>query len=174
MALLEVGAVAPDIKALGDDGKPVTLSGLRGHHVLVYFYPMDDTSGCTAEACSLNNALDDLRDCGADVIGVSTQDDTSHRRFRDKNGLRFALAADTDRAIADAYGVGHKFRILTLVARQSFLVGPDGKIVEVWQHVNPLTHADEVLDAVKRHTPALKGSQRPLRRGGAPAGRRPS
>ena len=151
MALLSVGSEAPDIAARDAGGAVVHLRDMRGRHVLVYFYPKDDTPGCTTEACTLNDALDDLDACGADVIGVSTDSDESHGRFRTKYNLRFALAADPDRRIADAYGVGRTLGILPVSARTSFLVGPDGRIAEVWPRVNPSRHSAEVLAAVKRH-----------------------
>jgi thioredoxin-dependent peroxiredoxin len=150
MTLLAAGDKAPEVVAKDASGAELSLSGLRGRWVLVYFYPKDDTPGCTVEACSLNDALDDLAECGADVIGVSTQSDESHVKFRTKYGLRFALAADTHGKIARAYGTGKELGILPLSARVSFLVGPDGNIAHVWPHVKPKEHAAEVLETVKR------------------------
>jgi peroxiredoxin Q/BCP len=149
MSLLSVGDKAPEVQAKDAEGKDLSLSDLRGRWVLVYFYPKDDTPGCTAEACALNDSLADLSDCGADVIGVSTQSDKSHIKFRNKYGLRFALAADTDGTISKAYGTGKALGILPIAARVSFLVGPDGNIAHVWPHVNPGKHAAEVLETVK-------------------------
>jgi peroxiredoxin Q/BCP len=158
MEHLAIGDAAPEITARDADGNEVTLSGLRGHWVLVYFYPKDDTPGCTIEACTLNDTLGDLRDCGADVIGVSTQDDESHGKFRAKFGLQFALAADTDGAIMEAYKVGHSMGVLPLAARVSYLVGPDGKVAYVWPHVTPKDHAAEVLETVKRLSSQTSGA----------------
>ena len=152
MSLLSPGDAAPDVEGRRPDGSSLRLSDLRGRHVLVYFYPRDDTPGCTAEACSLNDSLQDLTDSGADVIGVSADSWDSHRRFSEKHGLRFALAADPDRKVASAYGVGRMLGVLPLFKRVSFLVGPDGRIVEVWPGVKPATHATEVLEAVRRHS----------------------
>ncbi|MEA2671401.1 MAG: thioredoxin-dependent peroxiredoxin, partial [Chloroflexota bacterium] len=149
MALLSRGALAPDLEARTADGRTVRLSDLRGRHVLVYFYPRDNTPGCTAEACSLDRHLDDLGDCGADVIGVSVDSPESHRRFAEKHGLRFALASDSDRTISRAYGVGRMLGLLPLHQRVSFLVGPDGTIARVWPSVRPARHAGEVLAAVR-------------------------
>ncbi len=151
MGKLDIGSAAPDFQAATPDGTPTRLSEHRGRYVLVYFYPKDFTGGCTAEACSLNDSLEDLSACGADVIGVSGQDEASHAKFQMAHGLRFALAADTDRTIADQYGVGRMLGILPLHSRESFLVGPDGTIVTVWRQVNPTTHAADVLAAVKGH-----------------------
>lgn len=149
MPLLTAGTPAPDIEARQQDDSPLRLSDLRGRHVLVYFYPKDDTRGCTAEACSLNDSLDDFTSAGADVIGVSTDDWESHTRFRTKYGLRFALASDSDRQIATAYGVGRSAGVLPMLKRVSFLVGPDGTVAEVWPSVDPRSHAAQVLAAVQ-------------------------
>jgi peroxiredoxin Q/BCP len=150
MALLTPGTPAPDLEARAADGRAVRLSELRGRHVLVYFYPRDNTPGCTAEACSLNRHLDELGDCGADVIGVSTDSEDSHRRFAQRHGLGFALASDQDRSISRAYGVGRVLGVLPMVQRVSFLVTPDGTVAEVWPSVTPSRHAAEVLEAVRR------------------------
>jgi peroxiredoxin Q/BCP len=154
MALLSVGDQAPDMEARCRDGSTLTLSSLRGRHVLVYFYPKDDTPGCTAQACGLNDNLSTLTQSGADVIGVSTDSWESHARFVEKYGLEFALAADRDNRIRRAYGVGRMMGILPVVQRVSFLVGPDGRIVHVWPHVNAARHAAEVLEEVQRRSSA--------------------
>ncbi|MBJ7595459.1 MAG: peroxiredoxin [Candidatus Dormibacteraeota bacterium] len=149
MALLTVGDPAPDITARSRDGTTLTLSSLRGRHVLVYFYPKDDTPGCTAEACGLNDNLTALSESGADVIGVSTDSWESHQRFAEKYGLKFALASDRDKSIRKAYGVGKMLGILPAVQRVSFLVGPDGRIVHVWPKVEAARHAADVLQEVR-------------------------
>ena len=150
MTHLDVGEAAPEIHAKDADGNEVTLSSLQGRWVLVYFYPKDDTPGCTIEACTLNDTLGDLRNSGADVIGVSTDGDESHAKFRAKYGLKFALAADRDGELVKAYKVGKTLGVLPLAARVSYLVGPDGKIAWVWPHVSPKDHAAEVLETVNR------------------------
>jgi peroxiredoxin Q/BCP len=149
--MLTTGSVAPDVPARLQDGTGVHLSDLRGRHVLVYFYPKDDTPGCTAEACSLNDNLEALVAAGADVIGVSTDAWASHARFQARHDLNFALAADGDRTIAAAYGVGRALGFLPVTPRVSFLVGPEGTITNVWTSVNPTKHADQVLDAVRAY-----------------------
>ncbi|MFN2463371.1 MAG: peroxiredoxin [Candidatus Dormibacteria bacterium] len=159
MTLLQVGDPAPDIEARRRDGSVVRLSELRGRHVLVYFYPKDDTPGCTTEACTLNDSLQDLAGAGADVIGVSTDSWESHGRFQEKYGLEFALAADRDREIADAYGVGRTLGILPLSQRVSFLVGPQGAVVQVWPSVKAADHAAEVLTAVRSHGTSGSGAR---------------
>lgn len=152
MTLLAVGDQAPDITARRRDGTELTLSSLRGRHVLVYFYPKDDTPGCTAEACGLNDNLSALTESGADVIGVSTDSWESHTRFAEKYGLEFALASDADGGIRKAYGVGRMLGVLPVTQRVSFLVGPDGRIVHVWPQVKAARHAADVLEEVRRRT----------------------
>ncbi|HEY7928164.1 MAG TPA: peroxiredoxin [Candidatus Dormibacteraeota bacterium] len=152
MALLSIGETAPDITARRRDGTTLTLSSLRDRYVLVYFYPKDDTPGCTAEACALNDNLSALTESGADVIGVSTDSWESHRRFSEKYGLEFALASDGDNQIRRAYGVGKMMGVLPVVQRVSFLIGPDGHVAHVWPHVAPSRHAADVLAEVRRRT----------------------
>lgn len=154
MALLEVGDQAPEVVARRRDGSQLELSSLRGRHVLVYFYPKDDTPGCTAEARSLNDNLAALTETGADVIGVSTDSWASHVRFAEKYDLDFALASDRDHKIRKAYGAGRMLGVLPAVQRVSFLVGPDGRIAHVWPHVNAAQHAAEALAEVRRRTAA--------------------
>lgn len=152
MAPLTTGERAPDITARRRDGTTLTLSSLRGRYVLVYFYPKDDTPGCTAEARALNDTLSALTESGADVIGVSTDSWESHQRFSEKYGLEFALASDSDHEIRKAYGVGKMMGMLPVVQRVSFLIGPDGRVAHVWPHVSASKHAAEVLAEVRRRT----------------------
>jgi peroxiredoxin Q/BCP len=152
MTLLGIGDTAPDITARRRDGSTVQLSALRGRYVLVYFYPKDDTPGCTAEARGLNDSLSALIESGADVIGVSTDTWDSHQRFAEKYELQFGLASDRDQGIRKAYGVGKMLGVLPVTQRVSFLVGPDGRIVHVWPHVNASGHAAEVLAEVRRRS----------------------
>ncbi|MDQ2961359.1 MAG: peroxiredoxin [Candidatus Dormibacteraeota bacterium] len=152
MALLGIGADAPDIEARRRDGSTLQLSSLRGRHVLVYFYPKDDTPGCTAEACSLNDNLSALTESGADVIGVSSDSWDSHQRFSEKYGLEFALASSGDGSVRRAYGVGKLMGVLPVTQRVSFLIGPDGQVAHVWPRVSASRHALEVLAEVRRRT----------------------
>lgn len=156
--MLGVGDIAPDFEARRPDGTPVKLSDLRGRHVLVYFYPKDSTPGCTTEACGLNDSLGDLQGSGAEVIGVSFDTWESHHKFQERYGLGFALASDTDRRIAAAYGVGKMLGLLPVARRQSFLVAPDGVIERVWSAVSVRNHAADVLEAV-RNSPASAGRE---------------
>jgi peroxiredoxin Q/BCP len=150
VTLLGIGDEAPDVSGRRRDGSTMQLSAQRGRYVLVYFYPKDDTPGCTAEARGLNDSLAALTESGADVIGVSTDSWDSHQRFAEKYELRFALASDRDQAIRKAYGVSKMLGVLPVTQRVSFLVGPDGRIVHVWPHVNAAGHAAEVLAEVRR------------------------
>lgn len=152
MALLSVGDDAPDIEARRRDGTALHLSSLRGRRVLVYFYPKDDTPGCTAEACGFRDNLSALTESGADVIGVSTDSWESHERFASKYGLEFALASDQDSTVRKAYGVGKTLGVFT--ERVSFLVGPDGHIEQVWPKVKAADHPAEVLAEVRARSAA--------------------
>lgn len=143
---LAAGDAAPDITLKLHDGKEVRLSSLQGKQVLVYFYPKDDTPGCTIEAQGIRDGWADMQAAGLQVYGVSMQDADSHKAFIDKYSLPFPLVVDTDGAVAKAFRVPTK---LTFAARQSFLIGKDGKIKQVWLDVNPKEHAAAILTAAK-------------------------
>jgi peroxiredoxin Q/BCP len=144
--LLPVGAEAPDFAARDDKGAEVRLSTAQGNPRVVYFYPKDETPGCTKEACAFRDAFDQYRARGVVVFGVSRDTEASHAEFRKHHALPFALAADPDGKIQDSYGVPSR---LGHSARVTFLVDRDGRIARVWPEVNPAIHAREVLDAVK-------------------------
>jgi peroxiredoxin Q/BCP len=147
-----VGQMAPDFTAAGDDGSPVRLSSFRGRTVVLFFYPKDDTPGCTVEACSFQTALPNLAGLDAVVIGVSPDSAKKHMRFKAKYGLAYTLVADTDHAVCERYSVwGEKTffgRKYMGVLRTTFVIGPDGRIARVFEKVNPFGHADEVASAV--------------------------
>ena len=143
---LEVGDPAPDVTLKLTDGKEVKLSSLKGKQVLVYFYPKDDTPGCTAQAKGLRDGWADIQAAGLEVYGVSTQDAESHKSFIDKHNLPFPLVVDTDGSVAKAFRVPMR---LSFAARQSFLIGKDGKIKHVWLEVDPKEHASTVIAAAK-------------------------
>ncbi|MDC0741956.1 peroxiredoxin [Polyangium mundeleinium] len=143
---LEAGDAAPDITLKLNDGKEVKLSSLQGKQVLVYFYPKDDTPGCTIEAQGLRDGWADIQAAGLEVYGVSTQDAESHQAFIDKYKLPFPLVVDTDGAVTKAFRVPMR---LSFAARQSFLIGKDGKIKHVWLEVDPKEHASTVIAAAK-------------------------
>jgi peroxiredoxin Q/BCP len=150
--MLREGDVAPDFTAADQDGRQVTLSGLRGQPVVLYFYPKDDTPGCTAQACSLRDQLGELKQRGAVVLGVSGDSVKSHRKFADKYGLPFPLLADTAHTIGDAYGVWkHKTMFGKQVGfyeRTTFVIDAEGKIRKVLPKVKPDQHVDLVLAAL--------------------------
>jgi thioredoxin-dependent peroxiredoxin len=145
------GSMAPDFKVKNTDGETVRLKDLRGRKVVLYFYPKDDTPGCTKEACSFRDAFSDFKKRGIEVLGVSTDSEASHKKFTAKYKLPFTLLADTDHAIADAYGVygEKKFmgRTYMGVKRMTFLIDEKGKVKKVFEKVKPDEHAQEVLDA---------------------------
>ena len=149
--MLKEGDTAPDFESKDQNGNPVKLSDYKGKKVVLYFYPKDDTPGCTKEACSFRDADDVFNAKGIKVFGVSTDDEKSHQKFISKFQLPFDLLADTDKSIVESYGVwgeksmyGKKYMGTT---RKTFLIGEDGKIAKVFDKVNVEQHADEVLEA---------------------------
>ena len=149
--MLKEGSVAPDFKTTNTNGETVRLKDLRGQKVVLYFYPKDDTPGCTKEACSFRDAFSDFKKRGIEVLGVSTDSEASHQKFTAKYKLPFPLLADTDHSIADAYGVygEKKFmgRTYMGVKRMTFLIDEKGKIAKIFEKVKVDEHAREVLDA---------------------------
>jgi len=149
--MLKAGTTAPDFKTTNTNGENVRLKDYRGKKVVLYFYPKDDTPGCTKEACSFRDAFADFKKRGIEVIGVSTDSEASHKKFTAKYKLPFTLLADTDHSIADAYGVygEKKFmgRTYMGVKRMTFLIDEKGKIRKVFEKVKPEEHAQEVLQA---------------------------
>ncbi len=143
-AALAVGDPAPDVSLKLQDGKEVQLSSLKGKAVLVYFYPKDDTPGCTVEAKGIRDEWAAFQKAGIEVYGVSSQDAGSHQAFIDKYDLPFPLVVDSDGAVAKAFKVPTR---LGYASRQSFLIGKDGKLKAVWLDVNPSEHAAAVLAA---------------------------
>jgi thioredoxin-dependent peroxiredoxin len=144
--LLPVGAQAPDFAATDAFGKPVRLSETAGHPRVVYFYPKDETPGCTKEACAFRDAFDEYKKRGISLFGVSRDSEESHRKFREHHALPFYLAADPSGDVQRAYGVpGH----LGIASRVTFLIDANGKIAFVWEKVDPAAHSAEVLAQVR-------------------------
>lgn len=150
---VDVGNRAPDFTLPTDGGGSVTLSKLKGKKVVLYFYPKDDTSGCTAEACAFRDVFPRFKKMEATVIGVSRDSVTRHDKFKKKYALNFPLAADEEGKVTEAYGVwvqksmyGRKYMG---IERATFLVDEKGKIQQVWHKVKVPGHADEVLKAVE-------------------------
>ncbi len=141
--------VAPDFQLPTQDGTPLKLSDLRGRKVVLYFYPKDDTPGCTTQACGLRDSWRDFEAKGAVVLGVSPDTAAAHTKFRAKYDLPFTLLADTDHAVAEKYGVWKEKsrygRTYFGNERTTFVIGEDGRIVAVFPKVKPEEHADQVL-----------------------------
>jgi len=149
---LEPGQPAPDFNLPDQDGRQVSLSAYRGRRVLVYFYPKDDTPGCTKEACQFNDSLPGFDEAGVDILGISGDDAASHRAFRAKYGLRFQLLTDTGNEVASAYGsYGERMlygKPVVGVLRSTFLIDPDGRIERAWYSVQADGHAGKVLEGL--------------------------
>ena len=148
---LKEGDQAPDFSAETSGGGRISLSDLAGKHVVLYFYPKDDTPGCTKEACAFRDSYKEFRDRGIVVLGVSPDPVRAHDKFVEKFKLPLTLVADTDKRIVNAYGVwgektfmGRKYQG---TYRVTFLIGPDGRIQKIWPQVKPEEHAAEVLAA---------------------------
>jgi peroxiredoxin Q/BCP len=148
--MLEKGDVAPDFALPADDGSVVRLGDLKGSKVILYFYPKDDTSGCTTQACELRDALPRIDERGARVLGVSPDPVTSHVKFKNKYQLNFPLLSDEDHAVAEAYGVWKEKsmygRTYWGIERSTFIIDEDGVILEVWRKVKAKGHAAKVTD----------------------------
>ena len=144
MSNLQAGAAAPEFTAVTDSGATLRLSELRGKRVVLYFYPKDDTPGCTKEACAFRDAWAKFQTQKVGIVGVSRDSEESHRVFVKKHDLPFPLAADENGEIARSYGVKST---LGVSSRVTFLVTADGKIAKIWPDVDPGIHADEVLAA---------------------------
>ncbi len=149
--MIKEGSIAPAFNTKDANGETVNLKDLRGQKVVLYFYPKDDTPGCTKEACSFRDAFAEFKKKGITVLGVSPDSEASHKKFETKYKLPFTLLADTDRSIAEAYGVWgeKKFmgRTYMGVHRTTFLIDEKGKIKRIFEKVKPEDHASEVLKA---------------------------
>ena len=153
MAKLTEGTKAPTFTLPDQDGNRVSLDDFKGAKVLVYFYPADDTPGCTKEACQFNDNLAGFQAAGVPVIGVSPDDAASHQRFRNKYGLRFPLLTDADHDVMDAWGAwGEKTsygRTSVGVLRSTFLLDEDGRVERAWHNVKADGHAASVLSQLR-------------------------
>ncbi len=149
MPKLKLKNKAPDFTLPDQDGKEHTLSDFRGRWVLIYFYPKDDTPGCTKEACVIRDAFPNFKKLKAVVLGISTDSVKSHQKFAAKYGLPFTLLADEKKKVVRAYGVYGKKKFMGReylgTFRTSFLVNPKGAVAKIYENVNPVTHADDVL-----------------------------
>jgi peroxiredoxin Q/BCP len=150
--VIEEGRTAPDFELASDSGEPVRLSGLRGSPVVLYFYPADDTPGCTAEACEFRDEYARFRQRGAVVLGVSPDDEASHVSFKEKYSLPFTLLADTEHRVAEDYGVWVEKNSYGKkrmgIKRSTFVIDAEGNVARAMYGVKPEGHAEDVLEAL--------------------------
>jgi thioredoxin-dependent peroxiredoxin len=147
-AMLKQGQIAPPFSTQmveGDQVAPISLADLSGRTVILYFYPKDDTPGCTKEACAFRDGFARFQAAGLVVLGCSVQSEQSHRDFIKKYNLPFPLLLDPDKKIATEYGAANGIPILGLDRRITYVIGPDGKILKVYPNVDPSIHADQIL-----------------------------
>jgi thioredoxin-dependent peroxiredoxin len=150
--VVEEGALAPDFELTSDEGETVTLSALRGKPVVLYFYPKDDTPGCTTEACEFRDAYDRFRDQGVEILGVSPDTEASHQKFKSKYELPFTLLADPEHEAAEAYGVWKEKKnygkTYMGVERSTFIIDAGGKVAKAMRGIRPAGHAAQVLETL--------------------------
>jgi len=153
----EVGALAPAFKLQDQAGKWHSLSDYKGHWVALYFYPKDDTPGCTTQACSFRDNVFAFKKENAVILGISVDDVASHKAFAEKHGLPFTLLADPDKAVTREYGVLKTYMgVMEMARRDTFLIDPDGKVAKHYESVEPEGHSQVVLDDIK----ALKAAKK--------------
>jgi thioredoxin-dependent peroxiredoxin len=150
--MIAEGSPAPDFELTSDSGEPVRLSALRGKPIVLYFYPKDDTPGCTTEACEFRDAYDEFRARGVEVFGVSPDNEASHQKFKSKHELPFTLLADPEHKAAEAYGVWTERSMYGRksmgIKRSTFVIDRDGKIAKAMLGIRPAGHAAQVLQAL--------------------------
>lgn len=150
--MVEEGKPAPDFELTSDSGDTVRLSDFRGKPVVVYFYPRDDTPGCTAQACGIRDNYESFGERSAVVLGISPDDESSHVKFKQKYGLPFTLLADPDHQVAETYGVWGERKLYGKtymgIERSTFVIDPEGNVARVMRRVKPDTHAQQVLDSL--------------------------
>lgn len=148
----ETGSTAPEFQLVSDSGEQIKLSDLKGNPVVLFFYPRDDTPGCTKEACAFRDRKQELQDLGATILGVSSDSVESHVSFRDKYELNFPLLADEDHAVAEKYGAWREKNMYGKksmgIQRSTFLIDEDGKIAKVWKRVSVDGHDTQVVQAI--------------------------
>jgi peroxiredoxin Q/BCP len=146
MAELKVGDTAPAWRAVADDGRKVEGAALNGRRYVLYFYPRDDTPGCTREACDFRDSFARLKGAGVEVFGVSTDPVARHEKFKKRHALPFTLLADPDKAVVAAFGAEGS---LSTARRMTFLIGSDGRIERIWPRVKVKGHVEEILRALE-------------------------
>jgi len=149
--MIKTPYTAPDFSLLGLDGKNHSLKDFKGKWVVLYFYPADDTPGCTTEACSLRDSRDTLAEMGAEIIGVSKDDPNSHEKFKAKYSLNFLLLTDPDAIAINDYGAwGKKMYGREGILRKTFIINPEGEVVKVYGRVTPMGHGEQVVEELKK------------------------
>lgn len=150
-----VGTEAPDFTLPGSHGEQVSLTDFRGKYVVLYFYPRDNTPGCTREAQDFRDAAEEFEKLGAVIVGVSPDPVPSHEKFAAKHQLPFLLLSDEDHQVAEQYGVWQLKKMAGReyygIVRSTFLIDPEGKLLEEWRNVRVAGHVEKVLEALKRH-----------------------
>ena len=144
--MIEEGQPAPDFELESDSGETVKLSDLRGKPVVLYFYPKDDTPGCTRQAFGIRDSWDEFQRAGAEVYGISADTAASHEKFKAKYSLPFPLLADPEHTLGEAYGVAQEGK--NSYQRSTFVIDADGNVAKIMRRVNPDQHADQVLEAL--------------------------
>ncbi len=146
--MVEEGSQAPEFEARTDDGRQVRLSDLRGKPVVLFFYPKDETPGCTTQACGIRDTWSDFASRGIEVFGVSRDDADAHRAFKEKFELPFPLLVDRDRKLGDAFGIEDISDQYPIYKRSTVVIDAEGNVAKVMPNVDPATHADDVLGAL--------------------------
>ncbi|HEX6416589.1 MAG TPA: peroxiredoxin [Candidatus Saccharimonadales bacterium] len=142
---------APDFNLLDSEGEPHQLADYKGKWLVLYFYPKDDTPGCTVEACSLRDARDDIAALGASIVGISQDDASSHEKFKAKHTLNFTLLSDPEKKVIEAYGAwGKKMFGKEGILRRTYIINPAGQVVKVYGRVTPLGHGDQIIEELKK------------------------
>ncbi len=142
---VRTGEPAPDFELKDQSGTLHSIEDYRGRWVALYFYPKDDTPGCTTEACEFRDNIFAFKNANCQILGVSLDDAESHKEFSEKYGLPFPLLADTEGTTAEAYGVKTKFLGMTIAKRQTFLIDPQGNVAKHYEKVDPATHSQQIL-----------------------------
>ena len=145
--MIEEGKPAPDFELTSDTGETVKLSALRGTPVVLYFYPKDDTPGCTRQACGIRDAWSEFEQAGAEVFGISADTVASHEKFKAKYSLPFPLLADPEHTLGESYDVAQEGK--NSYERSTFVIDADGNVAKIMRRVNPDEHADRVLEALR-------------------------
>jgi thioredoxin-dependent peroxiredoxin len=151
MAKIETPYDAPEFSLSDASGKIYTLKDFAGSWLVLYFYPKDDTPGCTTQACSLRDARDDLTDLGAKVVGISMDDASSHEKFKEKHNLNFTLLSDPEAVTINTYGAwGPKMFGREGILRKTFIIDPHGTVQKVYGRANPIGHGESVVEVLKK------------------------